>query len=242
MNFYLQAINVCGRQPKRFMGIQYNWSKPLVDLISLHIVDENGKELFLLSRDFNIDWAWKRLDRGLYGSRGDVFMMLYRRYVPEVYRKSLPFNLATMRWIRSRYGLGVDSIVEEVMNFTVKAMIPEYAKNVTYLEDLMNLKLKGGPVFWAYNSDSDWIGFSQLFGGVRKLPVSYPRYCLSLKQELMRASEVCYRGEDKPWFKDKDVYEISRFIKGMVPLGGGRIRDAMWVMELHDIVKRVQKV
>ncbi len=51
MNFYLQAINVCGRQPKRFMGIQYNWTKPLIDLISLHIVDEIGKELIWLRRD-----------------------------------------------------------------------------------------------------------------------------------------------------------------------------------------------
>jgi hypothetical protein len=36
--------------------------------------------------------------------------------------------------------------------------------------------------FWAYFADYDWVVFCQLFGTMINLPLRFPRYCMDLKQ------------------------------------------------------------
>ena len=40
----------------------------------------------------------------------------------------------------------------------------------------------GHPQFWGYYADYDWVAFCQLFGKMIDLPKGFPMYCLDLKQ------------------------------------------------------------
>ena len=42
------------------------------------------------------------------------------------------------------------------------------------------------PEFWAYYASYDWIVFCQIFGKMLDLPSNYPKYCLDIKQEIIR--------------------------------------------------------
>ncbi len=42
------------------------------------------------------------------------------------------------------------------------------------------------PKFWAHFADHDWVLFCQLFGGMMKLPPTFPNICRDLMQEKMR--------------------------------------------------------
>ena len=47
-------------------GTQKKWfgeTKPTIDLISIGIVGEDGREYYAISKDFNIKEAWNRYDK-----------------------------------------------------------------------------------------------------------------------------------------------------------------------------------
>lgn len=44
----------------------------------------------------------------------------------------------------------------------------------------------GNPEFWGYYADYDWVAFCQLFGGMIDLPSGYPMFCRDLIQEIKR--------------------------------------------------------
>ena len=60
MNYYLDTEFIEGPQEKRLFGIKYGMTKPTIDLISIGIVGDDGREYYAISKDFNIDEAWNR--------------------------------------------------------------------------------------------------------------------------------------------------------------------------------------
>ena len=44
MNYYMDTEFLEGPQPKKFLGIKYGETKPTIDLISIGIVAEDGRE------------------------------------------------------------------------------------------------------------------------------------------------------------------------------------------------------
>lgn len=46
----------------------------------------------------------------------------------------------------------------------------------------LNVAAYGKPEFWGYFADYDWVVFCQLFGRMVDLPPAYPRYCRDIKQ------------------------------------------------------------
>lgn len=59
-DFYYDTEFLEGTQKKRFLGIPYGETKPTVDLISIGIVAEDGREYYAISKDFNLKEAWNR--------------------------------------------------------------------------------------------------------------------------------------------------------------------------------------
>lgn len=51
-----------GPQKKRFLGIPVGETLNTIDLISIGVVSEDGRELYLVSKDFNLKEAWNRYD------------------------------------------------------------------------------------------------------------------------------------------------------------------------------------
>ena len=99
MKFYYDTEFIEGTQ-KKFFG----HTPPTIDLISIGIVNDEGKRLYLISKDFNFKEAWnryqtERVGRNLQGNlvfskvywiRENVlfpiFNDLYKMYIPEEYQ------------------------------------------------------------------------------------------------------------------------------------------------------------
>lgn len=65
MKYFLDTEFLEGKQDKRFLGIKYGETKPTIDLISIGIVSEDGREYYAISKDFNLKEAWNRYDEVL---------------------------------------------------------------------------------------------------------------------------------------------------------------------------------
>lgn len=60
MNYYIDTEFLEGTQTKRFLGIPYGKTPPTIDLISIGIVSEDGREYYAIYKDFNLKEAWNR--------------------------------------------------------------------------------------------------------------------------------------------------------------------------------------
>jgi len=58
MKYFLDTEFIEGTQ-KTFFGE----TKPTIDLISIGLVDEKGREFYAISKDFNLKEAWNRYDK-----------------------------------------------------------------------------------------------------------------------------------------------------------------------------------
>lgn len=78
MKYYLDTEFLEGKQDKQFLGIKYGETKPTIDLISIGIVCEDGREYYAISKDFNLYEAWNRHEDKIEIMSGDT-----RNFFPE---------------------------------------------------------------------------------------------------------------------------------------------------------------
>lgn len=62
MRYYYDTEFLEGTQTKSILGIPFGKTKPTIDLISIGLVSEDNRELYLISKDFNLKEAWNRYD------------------------------------------------------------------------------------------------------------------------------------------------------------------------------------
>jgi hypothetical protein len=62
MKYFLDTEFLEGTQDKNFLGFSYGKTKPTIDLISIGIVAEDGREYYAISKEFNLKEAWNRYD------------------------------------------------------------------------------------------------------------------------------------------------------------------------------------
>ena len=60
MRYFVDCEFCEGKQAKTLLGFKYGETKPTIDLISIGLVAEDGRELYLISKDFNLKEAWNR--------------------------------------------------------------------------------------------------------------------------------------------------------------------------------------
>jgi hypothetical protein len=131
-----------------------------IDLISIGIVAEDGRELYLCNKgcDFNkaSDWVWENVLTPIGVTKGPGNGAMYP-IDPNV-------------WVPDFV------ICSEVLKFCGGQ-----------LSEAGRFELKPGaskPEFWAYYADYDWIAFCQLFGTMMELPQGFSMYCRDLKQTI----------------------------------------------------------
>lgn len=76
INYYYDCEFLEGTQQKRFLGIPFGKTLNTIDLISIGVVSEDGRELYLISKEFNLKEAWSRCDNKveiMYGDMRNVF-------------------------------------------------------------------------------------------------------------------------------------------------------------------------
>jgi|SRR5690625_4231458 len=139
-----------------------------IELISIGIVSNDGRELYAVSKDFNLQDAWA--DEWI---RENVLKPIYHDFNRD---KSRVFTLPSMWSVIREYGKSNKEIAAEIIDF-----IPSNTN----------------PVFYGYYSAYDWVLFCWLFGRMIDLPKRFPMYCNDLKQ-IMLGMGVTKKDEGYP--------------------------------------------
>jgi hypothetical protein len=172
-----------------------------IDLISIGIVAEDGRELYLCNKECDFckasDWVWENVlnpigvtKLPLIGAMRPidpntwVSKLVIRGEVAEFLGADCFMSpLNPVGWNRFLYDLyakcpkWLEKALKEIPGLKPRTYFkPRYKLNTN----------KAEPEFWAYYADYDWVVFCQLFGTMMDLPEGFPMYCRDVKQECDR--------------------------------------------------------
>lgn len=203
MKYFMDTEFLEGKQLKRFLGIQYGKTKPTIDLISIGLVAEDGREYYAISKDFNLKEAWNRYDlvqqlgdmrnqfpegKKVYWIRENVLKPIFREWLYQghvIARLELPelkeddFTYYNFKKFLNHNGKSNKEIAEDVYDFCI-----------TY--DPIKSIEENNPEFYTYYGAYDWVVFCWLFGKMINLPKGFPMYSNDLKQTLDEKSKYFF--------------------------------------------------
>lgn len=142
-----------------------------IDLISIGMISEDGRELYLQNQECNFDKASDWVARNVLLQLQE-FDMGQRTPTgvdkDRIRNDNIPaYRYETGGWVR-------DSGVWRMRSEIAKA-VQEFCEFGMHHET-------NRPEIWAYYADYDWVVLCQLFGTMMDLPKSFPRYCRDVKQ------------------------------------------------------------
>jgi len=200
MNYYIDTEFIEGTQNKTFLGFTYIKTKPTIDLISIGIVAEDGREYYAISKDFNLKEAWNRFDvkpdienggtKKVYWIRENVLKPIWVEKCKEGFSfKNSPmtphgigtlFTYKNFKKLLNIYGKSNSQIAKEIKEFVYDKENVLYNQKNGGLDSVGDVKSK--IEFYGYYSAYDWVVFCQLFGIMMNIPNGFPFYCRDLKQ------------------------------------------------------------
>lgn len=251
MKYFVDTEFLEGPQEKTFVGYKYGFTKPTIDLISIGIVAEDGREYYEISKDFNLKEAWNRYQikqvsgdaRNRYPEGVKEYWIRENILKPIFYdliNKDITFHdydyLFTYIYFKkliSKYGKTNNQISKEIKNFV-------YLENKDFGGQVVNgigfiPNKYPNPEFYAYYADYDWVVFCWIFGRMIDLPKGFPMYCRDLKQILDEK-------QDKLIIKhgDIDIVNIKEFDAYPKQTNEhNALDDAKWNLELYKFLKQL---
>jgi len=144
------------KKHRYFFDTEFIENGKSVQLISIGIVDETGKEYYAVSNEYNYDDAsdWVK---------ENVIEPMYKEFI--AIRSNPP---VTVKVFQNIIGLNKKQIGKEIVDFVRYSQVEG-----TEIE------------FWGYYSDYDWVVLCQLFGTMMDLPPDFPMFCMDLKQSMI---------------------------------------------------------
>ena len=239
--YFMDCEFLEGKQDKRFLGIKYGETKPTIDLISIGLVDENGREFYAISKDFNLKEAWNRYDLleantnknhslndvRVYWIRENVLRPIWLEYIGGIHKEELyPFTYKNMKNIIEKNGKSKREIANDICAFIYGddcGGSGEGAIEMAMKYEISDKSLE--PEFYAYYASYDWVAFCWIFGKMIQLPKGFPMYCKDLKQIMDD------NGLGKEWKR----------INCPDPIGEhNALVDAKWNLKLFNALNRVK--
>lgn len=212
---------------KRQMFLGMPIGKPIntIEIISIGIVADNGNNLYLVSKDFDIDAAWSNE-----WLKDNVLKKIHLELWNQISSDEKYFNTYFHQWT------GYFS------KKSIKALIDRFGKSIQEISKLIvdfteSNQNKKQNVFIGYYSDYDWVVFCWLFGRMIDLPKNFPMYCYDLKQSL---DDLAFKyAPDKPinetlqCFKNHPKYpkQINEH---------NALDDAYWNRELLSFIGEIE--
>jgi hypothetical protein len=161
---------------KHFFDCEFNEDGQTIDLISIGIAAEDGREYYACNQEAQLhrvnDWV-----------RANVLPKL------PPYDGHLAANPKT---VMSRLWKSRKEIAQDVVLFTGGPSTPlnhnPYGlhweqRDIVYKSTWLPTHEDSTPIeFWAYFADYDWVALCQLYGTMMQLPPSFPMFCQDLKQ------------------------------------------------------------
>lgn len=241
MNFYLDTEFLEGTQKRKFLGFNIGETKPTIDLISIGIVCEDGREYYAISKDFNLKEVWNRVqvtthsdEAPQYWHRNNVLFPIYNSFISGDMKNRYPFTLDTMKWLVAQKGISNTDIAEEICSFIfgqdvdINGSILSTARKYQISDKTKN------PIFYGYYSAYDWVVFCQLHGIMMDLPKGYPFYCIDLKQTFDEISLVKCGNSNNVRNYQLAVKNQSDFPKQKNEHHA--LYDARWIKDFHGFL------
>lgn len=194
------------RIKKPWFGKKYH----LMELISIGIIDEDGRTYYAVSSDFDLKAAWKND-----WLRENVLLSIYRELrdiqnentVERMLYGNLwkGFSYKSLKVLISWHGKKNDQIAAEIFDFVNPDLgfhssgynnsefrDPNHPMSIHFAKhNVIDIKehFYAQPEFYAYYADYDWVLLCSLFGSMMQLPPGFPMYCKDLKQMLHEYAE-----------------------------------------------------
>ena len=229
-----------------------------IDLISIGIVAEDGREYYAISNEWRYNdadqWVKENVIHQLplkLGNKEAISDFYKRCKVPQSYQG---------KWHEVKSNSTIAKEIAEFCNCSV--LFSEKGQ----MSATSNDKFYSGTdtEFYAYYADYDWVVFCSLFGRMIDLPKGFPMYCKDLKQILDQKAEdmneitletVVYKSEDfsqpgermattkmqTDTWSAKDKLEIIKTQKGYPQQENehSAIDDAKWNKKLYEFLQTV---
>lgn len=251
-------------------GVSLPKTPETIDLISIGIVAEDGREYYAVSKDFNLREAWFRYDLEYYDPQGNLYSKPKKVYwirenvirplfkelntkgrtdaeyiKAHLYSVGSEMNYYAVKELIKWYGKTREQIAFDIAKFTLDPTGEGYDKWLGTTDEYykaLKKDSKESPKFYAYYADYDWVAFCWLFGKMIELPKRFPKYCYDLKQ--MFADIVEAREEEHQLPKD-NWFDWESHIKGLpeYPVNEGEhsaIEDARWNVKLFNFLKSIK--
>lgn len=180
MKYYIDTEFIeCAKQ-RKVLGINVGKPVPTIDLISIALVAEDGREFYALNADCELDYAWA--DEWV---RDNVLYPIWQQYAPPIMRGHSVnyFSYDSLKRIFKERGATRGMLSWHLLTFVHHEA---YAHHVGTMDSFFEADFTDPHSFYGYYSDYDWVVFCQLFGRMIDLPKGFPMFCLDLKQEMER--------------------------------------------------------
>lgn len=230
----------------------------LMELISIGIVDQDGREYYAISCDFDLKAAWKNewLRENVLKPIHEELCEIENQYpTVRIWFGHLweSFTYSSMKTLISWHGKHNDQIAAEIFDFVNPDLgfhvsgynnsefrNPEHPMSLHFERhniDLIKDHYYAQPEFYAYYADYDWVLLCSLFGSMMNLPPGFPMHCKDLKQYLDQAATLVPDINDlEPTLKNK---LLILKVNGNYPVNKGEhnaLADAKWNHELYHFL------
>lgn len=259
MKYFYDTEFLEGTQ-KKFLGN----TMPTIDLISIGIVCEDGREYYAVSKDFNLKEAWNRYDlkheqvygdmrnqfpngitKKVYWIRENVLKPIYYEWVGKDvnFHEVEHFTYKNFKRLLKKYGKTNKQIAQEVKNFCYSDKETrdgggQFVSGSFIPNKYPNIDLYG------YYSSYDHVALCWLFGKMIELPKGFPMYTFDLKQSLDEYAKefsnmVCYSsGNHTVWSIDETIKHLkSTYKMPSQKKGHHALEDARYNYELYKFLK-----
>ncbi len=243
-----------GKQDRKILGVKIGETPHTIDLISIGVISDEGKKYYAISKDFNLNFAWKDL-----WVRENVLRPIYT----ELYLKDFPevtvgaFSKKNLRELISEHGKTNKEIAIDLLEFikdpkgSIKNNI-EFETEEDYINCLTNSAPKNKIELYGYYSAYDHVVLSTLFGKMIDLPKGFPMYTKDLKQMLdQKINEIGWRkikrigGIKKPKrkysFKHKRDIILNHKDFPKNKKDHNALEDAKWNMRFYNFIEKTLK-
>lgn len=245
----------------------FNKPRHFIDLISIGMVAEDGREYYAISNEFNIDWAWNKwqprkgqgdrnnTDPREYWLRENVLRPIFidtlksNIHLVNLHQVGSEFTLNNFKHLIKAFGKSNKQIASDIVTFCNPDCIQQLKSGLW--PDQKELALhkpdKNGnaqPEFYGWYCDYDWVLLCSMFGRMMDLPDGFPKYCRDLKQTF---DEKAY--EEALWaaaYHNGGYPKESDHIKKMPGYPKqvnehNALYDARWTKQLHDFLLTIKK-
>lgn len=223
MKYFLDTEFIEGwKKPIWWLPTIGNFNKKYhsIQLISIGIVAEDGREYYAISNEYNSrdasDWV-----------KDNVLLPLYVETIHGDNR-----NNFVVDGFHKFYGKSNNQIAKEIKTFCL-AHCDATNSPENWGKDLP-------PEFYAYYADYDWVLFCSLFGTMMDLPKGFPMFCFDLKQTLNeKVSVFCAKEIQDTSFEGavKRIKMHKDYPKQKNEHNA--LDDARWDFEFYNFIKNL---